>query len=509
VNAQVVVVIASLAAYMLVIVVIGLYSARLSRWTMEDFHMGSREFRAFVLFSAVFGANISAVALVGVPGAAYHVGWIMWPYFVTAWAWLTPLLFYVVGSRSWLLGQKLGHMTVAEVIGGRWRSPGLAILISSVLIFYTVPYLMTGLLAGGRILEALTDGYFPLWVGEVLVAVVIVVYLLLGGMRGAAWVNTFQTTMFLVGGVAIFLMLAYALGGPGEATNRVMADYPELIARSNMSWQQFFSYGVIVGLCPVMFPQVFMRLLTGLNRKALKQVMLIYPVPSLFVIFLMAMVGMWGHAAIPGLAGAESDAILPLLLVQYTPIWMMGILGAAVFAAIMSTMDSQLLSVTTMITRDFLSRTQVVQSSDAQMVRISRGLVVALTAGAFILAYYNPLGIIRIVEFAFAGFACLMSPTIGALYWERCTKQAAFASIAVSELLLLALTFGWLPEALTFGFLPGLPAIASGLVTLIVVTYLTPAPGDEGTREYFELFDSGTGTAPVSSPAAPEPSASG
>ena len=488
-NNQVIVVIASLAAYMLVIVVIGLYSARLSRWTMEDYHMGSREFRAFVLFSAVFGANVSAVALIGVPGGAYHVGWIMWPYFVTAWAWLTPLLFYVIGSRSWVLGQKFGHMTVAEVIGGRWRSSGLAVLISTVLIFYTVPYLMTGLLAGGRILEALTGGYFPLWVGEVLVAVVILTYLLLGGMRGAAWVNTFQTSMFLVGGLAIFLMLAHALGGPVQATNRVLTDYPELITRANMSWQQFFSYGVIVGLCPVLFPQVFMRLLTGLNRRALKQVMIIYPVPSLFVIFLMAMIGMWGHAAIPGLSGAESDGILPLLLVQYTPIWMMGILGAAVFAAIMSTMDSQLLSVTTMITRDFLSRTQVADRSEKQMVRISRRLVIGLTVAAFILAYFNPLGIIRIVEFAFAGFACLMPATLGALYWKRCTGQAAAASILVSEFLLLALTFGWLPQHLAFGFLPGLPAIAAGLITLVVATYLTPAPEDEGTRAYFNLFD--------------------
>ena len=451
--------------------------------------MGSREFRAFVLFSAVFGANVSAVALIGVPGGAYHVGWIMWPYFVTAWAWLTPLLFYVIGSRSWVLGQKFGHMTVAEVIGGRWRSSGLAVLISTVLIFYTVPYLMTGLLAGGRILEALTDGYFSLWVGEVLVAVVILTYLLLGGMRGAAWVNTFQTSMFLAGGLAIFLTLANALGGPGQATNRVLTDYPELITRANMSWQQFFSYGVIVGLCPVLFPQVFMRLLTGLNRKALKRVMVIYPVPSLFVIFLMAMVGMWGRAAIPGLSGAESDGILPLLLVQYTPIWMMGILGAAVFAAIMSTMDSQLLSVTTMITRDFLSRTQVADRSEKQMVRISRWLVIGLTVAAFILAYFNPLGIIRIVEFAFAGFACLMPATLGALYWRRCTKQAAAASILVSEFLLLALTFGWLPQHLAFGFLPGLPAIAAGLITLVVVTYLTSAPQDEGTRAYFSLFD--------------------
>jgi Na+/proline symporter len=77
-STQVLVVLSILAAYMAVIVGIGLYSARFSRATMEDFHMGGRSFKTFVLFSAVFGANISAVTLAGVPGGAYHAGWVLW-----------------------------------------------------------------------------------------------------------------------------------------------------------------------------------------------------------------------------------------------------------------------------------------------------------------------------------------------------------------------------------------------------------------------------------------------
>ena len=490
-NAHVIIVTASIAAYMGIIILIGLSSARLSRWTMEDYHMGGREFRAFVLFSTIFGANISAVTLIGVPGGAYHLGWVMWPYFVTSWAWLTPLLFFVVGSRAWLLGKKRGYMTLGEVVGGRWRSPALAVLISLVLIFYTLPYLMTGLIAGGRILGALTDGYFPIWVGELVVALVVVTYLLLGGMRGAAWVNTFQTMVFLFGCLGIFLILASALGGPSEATRRIHEDFPALLSRANMSWQRFFSYGLIVGVSPVLFPQVFMRLLTGRDPKALKQMMIVFPAPAFFVMFLMAMVGMWGRAAIPGLEGAQSDNILPLLLVQYAPVWMIGVLGAAVFAAIMSTMDVQLLSVTTMITRDILSRSWLRHGTDRDMVRISRGLVIVLTVTAFVLALFNPLGIIRIVEFAFAGIACLLAPTIAALYWKRCTTQAAFWSILTSQFVLLALTFGWLPSELSFGFLPGLPAMAVGLLALVVVTFLTSQADDEGTEDYFNLFGTG------------------
>ncbi len=488
-STQVLVVLSILAAYMAVIIGIGLYSARFSRATMEDFHMGGRNFKTFVLFSAVFGANISAVTLAGVPGGAYHVGWILWPYFATSWAWLTPLLFYTVGSRSWLLGQKFGYMTVAEVVGGRWKSPLLAIVISLMLIVYTVPYLMTGLLGAGRTLEALTEGYVTLTVSMLVVAAAVLTYLLLGGMRGAAWVNTFQTAVFLIGGVAIFIVIATVLGGPAEATRRVLEDYPELISRSKMPWRQFFSYGVIVGLSPIVFPQLFMRLLTGRDPKTLKWIMCIYPVPAFLIMFLMATVGMWGRTVVPDLQGAESDAILPMLLIQLTPIWMMGILGAAAFAAMMSTMDSQLLSVTTMIARYFLSRTRLREAAEATMVRISRALVLLLTILALTLGYFNPLGIITIIEFALAGFACLLAPTVAALYWKRCTCQAAIWSIAASQVCLWGLESGLLPESWKFGFLSGLPALVLSVVVLVGVTYLTAPPQDEGTREYFAIFD--------------------
>ncbi|MEE2822635.1 MAG: sodium:solute symporter family protein [Acidobacteriota bacterium] len=485
---QVIVVLSVLAAYMAVIVFIGFYSSRFSKGTMEDYHMGSRSFKSYVLFSAVFGANISAVTLTGVPGAAYHLGWVMWPYFATSWAWCTPLLFYTVGSRSWLLGQKYGYMTVSEVVGNRWKSQPLAIILSLVLIIYTVPYLMTGLLGAGRTLEALTDGYITLNWSMVLVATAVLTYLLLGGMRGAAWVNTFQTTIFMVGSIAIFAVIANALGGPSEATTRVMDQSPELITRSKMTMRQFFSYGIIVAFSPIVFPQLFMRLLTGRDPKTLKRIMCFYPIPALVMMFLMATLGMWGRTAIPGLEGAQSDAILPMLLTGYTPIWMMGILGAAAFAAMMSTMDSQLLSVTTMITRDFFSRSRLAGASETTMVRISRILVFVLAILALILAVFSPAKIITIIEFALGGFACLLAPVVAALYWKRCTHQAAIWSVITSQICIIGLETGLLPESLKFGFLSGLPAIVMSIVVLVAVTYLTPPPQDEGTRDYFELF---------------------
>lgn len=479
-------VLAIVVGYLLLTVFIGWYSARYSKKTMEDYHMAGREFGSVVLFSAVFGANISAVTFIGLPGTAYHVGWIAWPYFVTSWAWLTPLLFFVLARRAAPLGRRFGYMTMSEIVGGRWESPALSLLVSVTLLVYTIPYLMTGLRGAGVTVEVVSNGQVPFAVGAAMVALVVVVYLTLGGMRAAAWVNTLQTAVFLLGATVIFFVVAAVLGGPATATQDVLAKYPELIARTRMPWQQFFSYGVIVALAVPLFPQIFMRLLMGKDARSLRQIARLYPLPAFLVFFLMAHIGMWGRAVIPGLLGAESDSILPRLLLAYTPIWMMGILAAAVFAAMMSTMDSQLMSATTIITRDFLSRSRFERTTDATRVLVSKLLVILLTVVAYALAMTNPSGIIQIVEFAFAGFACLMPATLAALYWRRCTAAAAIASVVVPQVVLAGLTFGWLDRSLSFGFLPGLPALLAAVASLVLVTYVTRPSSEDVASAYFD-----------------------
>lgn len=477
------VVLAVMAAYIGATVLIGVYSARFARRTLEDFHMGSREFGAIVLFSAVFGANISAVAFIGIPGQAYHVGWIAGPYFITCQAWLAPLLFYVIGRRAWALGKRHGFMTPSEIVAGRWQSPGLAILIALVLLVYTIPYLMTGLRGAGLTLEAVTNGLVPFWAGAFIVCAIVLTYVVLGGMRGAAWVNVLQSAVFLVGGLTIFLVVATVLGGPLGATTRIYEEYPELISRSVMPWQQFFSYGFIVALANPMFPQLFMRLLTGRDPKSLRQTVRIYPLPVFIVIILMTTLGMWGRAVIPGLEGSASDSILPLLLAQYTPVWVTGVLGAAFFAAMMSTLDSQLLATATIVVRDFLHRTRLREASQSSLVTTSRVLIVLITTVAYILALVNPYGVIRIVEFAFAGFACLTLPTLAALYWKRCTAQAAIWSIVTSQVVLIGLTTGMIDRSWAMGFLPGLPAMIVGAVVLGVIG-LFPASAERRNEGY-------------------------
>ena len=196
-----------MAVYTVFIVGIGWWSTKFAKKSLEDYAMASRELRVWVLFGRDFGANISAVTLIGIPGTAYHAGWVAWPYFVSAWAWGTPFLFYVLGGRATLLPRSLRPFPRWSAAGGRARG-WLAIAI---FLVHTIPYLMTGLRRRRTSTEI--KGVYTYWLGAAGYARCFIT-----SWRSRALLNnTFQTAVFLIGGVVIFLIVAYA-GGPAQAT---------------------------------------------------------------------------------------------------------------------------------------------------------------------------------------------------------------------------------------------------------------------------------------------------
>lgn len=488
---NIVIILAIIGLYMLACLFLGILSYGRSKSTVEDYLMGSREFRFFSLFCAVYATNISAVALIGGPGLAYHVGWVSWAYFASAWAWLSPLLFYTIGHRAWVLGKRFGIMTISDVLAERWKSNFLRYLSSALILFYVIPYIMIGFIGGGRTFFGLTQGYIPYWTGALITATVVTLYVAYGGMRGTVWTHILETLVFVIGATIIYFFVVSIFGGFASVTEQVATKYPELLNRSKMSMSLFFSYGIIVSLAVPMFPQVFTRLLIGRQPSDLKKTVMLYPFAGLLIWFFMGYLGMWGHLIIPNLQGAASDNILPMLLAKTAPAWLAGVLGATIFAANMSTVDAQLLTVGTMLTKDFfypLRKGKPIEKSD---VALNRVLVIAFAVIAFIFSLAQPIGIIKIIEWSFGGFACFIIPVLAALFWKRCNKYGAIASIIVSQFISIALPIGVLPKWIAFGMLPGIPSLIGGILALVIVTYVTSPPPKDETETFFAALEEG------------------
>ncbi|MBM3315114.1 hypothetical protein FJY71_04630, partial [candidate division WOR-3 bacterium] len=313
--------------------------------------------------------------------------------------------------------------------------------------------------------------------GAVLVTVVGVGYLLLGGMRGDTWTDALQAVVMLGAMLAVFFGVAQALGGLGAANARVFAQHPELFARPGGGAEFmpgiWFSYMALWLLCDPMFPQLFQRFLAAKNERALRVAAVLYPVITGVLFFVPVAVGVMGRLVEPGLAGKAADGILPLAVGRLLPGWVGAVAIAGAMAALMSTMDSQLLTLSSMLVRDVRQLSGRPAESRFPWDRVA----IVLLAGAGLALALKPWATLRIIATqTFTGLAVLFPLTLAAVYWGKTNPWAGLASVVAGEALVVLYNFKLLP---TFGLLPAIPAVALSAVVLVAGSLLWPVRARE------------------------------
>ncbi len=475
--------------YLLVLLAIGWWSYRKTLPTPEDFFMAGRAFGPVVLTLTVYATNMTAFYMLGTPGNAYRQGIGTYGYIAFASALVIPAMFYLIGYRAWLVGKRYGYMTPSELLGARFDSAAVALVLFVLLVFYTVPYIVTSVIGAGLTLEALTQGQIPYLWGAVGVLLITMLYTAFGGMRGTAWTSVFQGLVFLASGLLAFVMIANALGGFETITQKVYTERPELLQRAgNFDPKDWFSFIFIAPLAVIAFPHVFMRLLTGKSQRTLKALTVVYPLLFVLTWPPVIYIGLWGSVVIPGLDARSSDAILPMMIAQFLPPMMLGLGLAAVWAAIMSTLDAMLLALGTMLTRDLLGRllpTHVLEKG--REVTLGRFFIVLIAVLALVGALIRPGTIYEIAKFAFTGYALTVPAMLAALYWRRSTAWGVLASLVVPNLLLPFYYFTPYLSWSTFGFLPVVPLLALAIVLLIGVSLLTLPPPQPTVDRFFTI----------------------
>jgi SSS family solute:Na+ symporter len=220
-----------------------------------------------------------------------------------------------------------------------------------------------------------------------------------------------------------------------------------------------------------MFPQLFSRFYIAEDDKAIRTAAWLYPafVPILFLF--PVIIGVYGNIVNfdHALSKTESDNILPLLITEYAPLWAAALVCIGAMAAFMSTADSQILAMSSIITKDALASNKIIEEKDEK--KMGRLLIILLAIIGLILAYDPPDTIFDIVSQAFTGLAVLFPTTVAVLYWNRVKANSCIMSIIVGEILV-----GWsywstktgntIPEWFTQGFHFSTPVI---LVTILVL----------------------------------------
>lgn len=486
----------TLGLYALTVIGLGLFARRRSSRSPEEYFLAGRGLGTLVLFMALFGTNATSFVLVGIPARAYHDGIGTFGLNAPIVALGIPLTFWAIGSPARRMGRRLAALTPAELYARRFGSRAVGLFLFLFFTLYTLPYMVQAVKGAAVTLSQAAGGGVPEWAGGLAVTLLALVYTSLGGMRATAWTNVFQGALFLVLMVGALFFLAAGLGGFQAATEAVRERDPELLRIGGgglFEPRAWASWGLVISLTVIGFPHMLARLMAGGSDESLRNVCRLYPLAMALLWVPAVMIGVWGAAAFPGLEGRESDRIFSLMTGAHLPAWL-GPLGVvAVLAAVMSTLDAQILTLSSMLVRDVKDpyfggsaggpegpgRSQRPGRAD---VLAGRGFAVLIGAAVFTLAQVWGASVFDISRMAFSGYVTLVPTLLLGVRWRRFTAGGAIASILVGNAVLAG---AWIFEPPLLGFLPVFWALLFGTAAAVAGSLLGSAPDPARTAAAF------------------------
>jgi len=530
-------------AYLAVVVYIGIFAFRRStgRAKAEDYFLASRSLGPFVFLLSLFGTNMTAFAILGSSGHAFSNGIVTFGLMASSSALIIPLTILLIGTRVWALGKKHGFMTPVQLFRDRWECGHIGTLIFAVQAVLLVPYIVIGVMGGGTTLSAISGGLVPFWLGGAIVAMVVMSYVFFGGMRGTAWVNAFQTVLFLCFGAIAVVVIGAGMGGFSQVMERIAAApaLAPLLTRERISPYYFFSY-TFIPLSAIAFPHICIFCLTARRMNQFKKTVIFYPLCIMAIWLPCVFLGVTANQVkdVPAIQAklqarralvtqgptlapeqrdelrekAAGDDVILLLLKRYAPLWLAGLLGAGIMAAVMAS-DSQILALSTMFTEDiFAYYGGKARFGETVQVMTGRIFVIILTVFAYVVALQAPETIFELaIQYAFSGYAALSPLLVAALFWRGSTRWGAFAvtlwtavavvAVAAFQHIVPAPAPGppvvvWSLGGLdvlsrtpggtaVFGFMPVVPMVLMSALLMIVVSALTRKPSLATLEKYF------------------------
>ena len=503
-----------IVGYLCLLLALGFFSNKLFRGTSKDYFVASHSIGPFLLLMSVFGTTMTAFALVGSTGKSFERGIGTYGLMASISGLVHAAIFFLIGIRLWAFGKKHGFITQIQFFRARFESDSIGYLLFPILVLLIIPYLLIGIIGAGKTIEPVTAGAFPAlftnptapqWLGGVppwltglVVSLVVLSYVFMGGSRGAAFANTFQTIVFMIMGLVAFVFIINALGGvnntgkvPARINDKglVVQDYqfdkqnaqltanvppkpvgrvvdfenPSLSDQQPHFWREpvkvefkkknpktgelipferelgipfitFVTY-LFIPLSVGMFPHLFQHWLTARSAKSFRLTVIAHPLCIMIVWVPCVLVGAWASGVLP--PGIPPPAVLSAMLTLLVgdPV-LIGLLTAGVLAAIMSSLDSQFLCLGTIFTNDIvIHRAGEKNYSDKQIIFIARCFIVVIVALTYGLAMLaKNANVFDLAIWCFSGFSALFPVIFAALYWKRTSKQGAVASIIAALL---------------------------------------------------------------------------
>ena len=456
-----------MGCYLLVMLALG-WLGRLSRReeSLRDFYLGGSGFGLVVLFLTLFATQYSGNTLLGFAGRSYQQG-LTYVVSVTFMI-LVVTVFMVYAPRLYRLSQRFGYVTPADFVFHRFGSHKLRVLSVLLLCWGLANYVLEQLVAMGHAVEAISNGRLNFMQGVLLLALVMLVYESLGGMRSVAWTDAVQGVLLLIGCFVLLFILIRTDGGLVAVQQQVSQSAPEkLQAPDAAGLRRWISNLILLGFGVAIYPHAIQRIFAARSLTTLRRSLGLMAFMPLVTTLLAFLIGFVALSRYPGLSQIESDKVTVLVLGDMLSIspatyWLVVVVFAAVVAAIMSTADSALLSMGSMLTKDIYKPYLAPDATPQQMLRVGKSLswvIMALLIAMAWVSLETESSIWFLIKLKLEFMVQLVPTLIMGLYFRRLSGTATFNGMLAGTLLTLVIwagaSLGWFPGRSPWGVSAG------------------------------------------------------
>ncbi|OZI11073.1 sodium/panthothenate symporter [Bacillaceae bacterium SAS-127] len=466
-------VILPLLLFLIIIFFIGVYALKYvqsSSSFVQEYFLGSRELGGFILAMTMAATYGSASSFLSGPGAAYNYG-LAWVLLAMSQVATGYFVLMILGKKFAIMARQYQAVTLVDFLYARYKSQLVVVLAAVSIIVFLFSAMAAQWIGGARLVESITGLSYT--TALIIFGVSVLIYVIIGGFRAVAITDMVQGVIMVVGTLILFIAALKAGGGMENIMGTLRAENPNLLTPygHDQSLTPLFisSFWILVGVGVVGLPQVAVRAMSYKNAKAMHRAVIIGTIVVGVIMLGMHLIGVMARAIVPGIT--VGDKVMPELAMTIMPDWLAGIVLAAPMAAIMSTVDSLLLLVSSAIIKDLYLHFINKNAEEKKIKKLSLWVTAIIGVIIFFVALNPPNLIIWLNLFSFGGLeAVFIWPVIFALYWKRANGAGAVASM-ISGMLSYILFHSFYPNALGMHTVV-LPILISFIV-FIAVTFLT------------------------------------
>jgi sodium/proline symporter len=471
-------------AYLILILFLGIKAYRRTH-SLDDYILGGRKLGSVVTALSVGASDMSGWLLLGLPGAIYLSGlseiWIGIGLVLGAYCnWL-----FVSKRLRIYSAQANNSLTLPDYFENRFNDTTRVLRLVSafvILLFFTF-YTASGLVGGAILFE----NSFGMQYSTALISggLIIVGYTFIGGFLAVVWTDAVQAVLMFLALLVAPTVVILSSGGAEAVWQQMQAVNPQSTELfSNMTLIGFLSL-IAWGLGYVGQPHILARFMAVENPQKLVAARRIAMVWMVLVLFGSVATGLAGIAYFADNPLENPETVFIALSQQLFNPWVAGIITAAILSAIMSTVDSQLLVSSSVISEDFYRVFVRPQASEKELLMVSRGAVIAIALLAMVIASDRESRVLDLVSYAWAGFGAAFGPVIVfSLFWRSMTAASAIAGMIVGAVTVVVwsnLTGG------LFDLYEIVPGFAFASMVIVIITTLKPASDAQALSTFEEV----------------------